>query len=216
MSLASLIKTDNNAEDLLKESQSNDFPLLPAGWYEATIAEVEVIDFSSKDDSPYKQQGFKVLNTKLRILDGAPTGAKRTFFLRVPLFQRYLPSEKNPQGAVAGTYFDFFLALGFSKEDVAGGKVAIDQAALGGKRIGFQLVVKKRDDPKNSRDTYHTEDWNEVGRVRAPKSIEGVAEPGASAVGSAFQPKVGDESPWGSKPQGDSNLQAAAEGKGAF
>lgn len=202
------IKTDAAAEELLEESQKGgSFELLPKGWYEGTVKKVEVVDFSSKDDSPYKQQGYKALNVQLRIVDSSEVGAGRVFFLRVPLFQRYLPSVKNPQGAVAQTYFDFFLAMGFTKDQVAKADVKIDQAALGGKPLGFSLVVREADE-------WNSEPRNEVSYVRESR------EPAkASAVGNAFAPQAGAESPWGSAestaaPQGDATLQAAAEGAG--
>lgn len=207
MSTATIIRTDANATDLLKESQSRSFEALPAGRYEGTVAKVEVVDFAKS--GRYHDGGFKALNVQLRVIDGAPVGAGRVFFLRVPLFQRFLPTEKNPKGAVAQTYFDFFLHMGFSAEDVAGGKVPLDQASLGGKRIGFTLKV-------NPADEYNSEPYNEVTYVNAPKDLPGAPAQGASAVGNAFAPKV-EDSPWGSPaPASDEQLQAAAEGKGAF
>lgn len=200
------IKTDAAAEELLEESQrGGSFELLPKGWYEGTVKKVEVVDFAKS--GKYNEQGYKALNVQLRIIDSSEVGAGRVFFLRVPLFQRYLPTAKNPQGAVAQTYFDFFLAMGFTKEQVAKADVKIDQAALGGKAIGFSLTVKEADE-------WNDAPYNEVGYVRESR------EPAkTSAVGNAFAPQAGAESPWGSAetttaPQGDATLQAAAEGAG--
>ena len=210
MEASAFIKTDAAAEDLLNEAQSGgNFKPLSKGWYEATVKAVEIVDFAKS--GKYNEGGFKALNVQLRVIEGSPEGAKRVFFARVPLFQRYLPTQKNPQGAVASMYFDFFLALGFSKEDVAGGKVSLDQASLGGKRIGMFLDVREPDE-------WHSEAYNEVGRVREARALEGVAKGGTSPFASAFAPATGSESPWGSTEttslQGDSALQAAADGTG--
>lgn len=205
MSTAIMAEVDAKADELVKEAGS--FGILPAGSYEATVKAAEVVAFAKQG----KYADKKALNVQLQILAGSPTGSGRVFFARVPLFQRFLPTQKNPQGAIASLYFNFFLALGVSKEDVAQGKLPTLEE-LGGKRVGFSLAVKEPDD-------YHDSKFNEVRNVFAPKSVAGVTEPGRSAVGSAFQPKAGVDSPWGTQaaaeptaPQGDSTLQAAAEG----
>lgn len=201
MSTALIAQVDPNAEELLKEASS--FGLLPAGPYEFTIREAEVIPFAKSG----KYESHKCLNLQLRIIDGSPVGAGRIVFKRIPLFMRWLPTAKNPQGAVISDYFDFFLALGVSKEDVAAGKLpALEE--LGGKRIGGRIKVNEPDD-------YNDEKWNEFVAPRAPKEIAGVREAGASAVGSAFQPKAQESSPWGSgETKADSELQAAADNGG--
>lgn len=81
------------------------YPPLPAGKYPATLLEiVGVADFGGAGANSDK----KVLRIKLKISDQSPTGRGRTYYERIPLFTRYAPSEKNPQGATARAFWDFF------------------------------------------------------------------------------------------------------------
>lgn len=192
---ALIAEVDSRADDLVRQASS--YGLLPAGRYQATIKAAEVVPFAKSG----RYEGKNALSVQLRIIDGSPVGAGRVFFVRVPLFQRFLPTDKNPQGAIASLYFNFFLALGVSKEDVAKGKLP-SLEELGGKRVGFQMKVQEPDQ-------WHDDKWNEVANVFAPQALDGVAEPGQSPVASAFQPQAGAASPWGT--QSDSSLQAAAD-----
>lgn len=108
---------DNDAAAAADEAAAGGnggFPPLPAGKYQATVVKIKgVADFGGNGGNAKK----KVLEIQLRILDNSPNGAKRVFFDRIPLFTRYAPNEKNPQGATARTFWDFFgKAIGWSRD----------------------------------------------------------------------------------------------------
>ncbi|QIK61783.1 hypothetical protein G7068_00085 [Leucobacter viscericola] len=79
---------------------------------------------------------------QLRVIDGAPVGAGRILFAMVPLFQRWAPTQKNPAGAVASDFFNFFLAVGATKEAVTTGKGLPLLEELGGTRLGIGVRVQ--------------------------------------------------------------------------
>ena len=112
-----IAEIDPRAEEAAQEAASGGngtFPPLPAGKYQATVVDIEgVKDFGGTGANSQK----KVLKVQLRIVDNSPTGARRTYFDRVPLFTRYAPNEKNPAGAPARGFWDFFeKAVGWPRE----------------------------------------------------------------------------------------------------
>ena len=184
------IETTANADAAFAEAGSSNFPLLPKGWYEVTFVEGEIVDFTKNAESP--NYGKKALNARFRIVENAPEGAKRVFFGRIPLFQRYAPNQKNPNGAVANDYFNFFLGAGQTEEAVKSGKV--DMPA-GGTRIAIRLGQEKH---------YKTGELeNQVAGFRAPRDVapgktsSGTPNAFANGGGSGtFKPS--SESPWAS------------------
>lgn len=131
-----IAEIDPNAAEAAKEAASGGggFRPLAAGKYQATIVQVQgVQDFGGTGGNAKK----KVVKLQFKILADSPTGANRVFFDRVPLFTRYAPSEKNPQGATARGFWDFWgKAIGVPQDqlilgnlpgpnDIAGKQVTI-------------------------------------------------------------------------------------------
>jgi len=108
------------AEEAEANSKRNE--PVPAGTYDFTVFEYELGDYAS--DSTSRYAGEKALKMQLRISDGQPQ-ANRRLFPKIGLFPRYLPSDKNPQGAVNEDLFTFFQkAMGWSLDDIKGFVVA--------------------------------------------------------------------------------------------
>lgn len=158
---------DQNAAEAFKESQggSGKFPPLPKGEYRGTIvplkkdgARVEVTDFGGTGANSKK----KVLRVAVRINDDSPTGKGRIYFARVPMFSRFAPTEKNPQGAPARNYFGFFGALGVSEEALTSGNLGIGPDQILGKPINFTLGEPQVPDQ------YNELGYNEIGFFNKP------------------------------------------------
>lgn len=159
---------DPNAGEAFKESQggSGKFPPLPKGEYRGTIVplksdgskRVEVTDFGGTGANSKK----KVLRVAVKIAADSPTGAGRTYFARVPMFSRFAPTEKNPQGAPARNYFGFFGALGVSEEALTSGNLGIGPDQILGKPINFTLGEPQVPD------NYNPLGYNEIGFFNKP------------------------------------------------
>lgn len=139
------------------------FPPLPAGKYQAFVNGIEgVQDFGGTGDNAKK----KVVKLKLKINDQSPTGKSRIFFVRVPLFSRYAPNAKHPQGAPAKAFWDFWeKAMGVSRDHILSGQPM--PSNIGGKpltiTLGAPLVP----------DNYNPLGYNEVEFYDAAGSLEG-------------------------------------------
>lgn len=178
------------------KAEANNFKAIPAGNYEATIAGTEVKTYEKGN-----YQGKRYLNLKLRIVEDSEVGAKRVFFLKVPLFGRWNPSAKYPKGYPTN-YFEFFSLVGASDEAIAAGKGLPEPSDWAGKRVSIYLALKPADDWNDS-------EYNEVGRISASK---GAPTKSSAVVEDAWAPSApaatGDV--WS-----DDALQAAANsGKG--
>lgn len=185
------------------QQQESQFKPVPKGWYDGTIVKAEVQQYKSG-----KYQGKNYLNTRVKILKTAQTGAGREFFLRVPLFSNWAPSQKYPDGYPT-LYAPFFSALGVSDAAIDSGNIPLEVSDLGGSPIGFFVTVEDADD-------YHEEEWNDVTRVR--KSTAGtpsaVAAEAGDVWGTATTPTVAaSEDVWGT-PASSALAQAAASGTG--
>lgn len=164
------VEIDQDAQSALEEAQSGGngkFPPLLKGEYQATIVplkkdgdRVEVVDFGGTGPNGKK----KVLRIAVRIVDGSPLGAKKQFFIRVPLFQRYAPTEKHPKGAPARMYFDFCAAIGMSDADTLAGRIP-DLNVWMGKALG--IVLSDAIEP----DKYNALGSNEVSFINKPGNI---------------------------------------------
>lgn len=128
---------DNKAEEAAKEAESGGgtFPPLPAGKYQVTIAKVKgVSNFGGTGGNKDK----KVVNIGFQIVPESPTGKGRFLWDRVPLFSRFAPSDKYPDGAPAKSFWDFWeKAIGVPREDILAGKPLPDN--IGGRRLTVTL-----------------------------------------------------------------------------
>ena len=135
--------------DASKSSGGGSFPPLPRGAYQAVVRPLkndgsqltEVVDFSKKPE----YAGKKAVRVAFAIVDESPTGAKRYFTTRIPLFTAFA------SGKPAFLFFNFFEAVGVSKEDLARGVLPGPQDIMG-KRVTIFLGEPKEPDQ-----------WNELG-----------------------------------------------------
>ncbi|MGO2188850.1 MAG: hypothetical protein ACTH4Y_11480 [Microbacterium gubbeenense] len=146
-------QTEGNIEDQFDEAQSGgggSFPPLPAGRYQAEIVPlkkdgsqlVETVEFSKNNPAYAGKQGVRVA---LRIVDDSPTGAKRQYFTRVPLFTQWA------SGKTARPFFNFFGAVGATKEDFKRGQLPGPEDFMG-KRVSLTLS-----------DPIEPDNWNPLG-----------------------------------------------------
>lgn len=165
------VEIDPQAAEALEESRSSgggSFPPLPKGPYQATVVPLK------KDGDRMKVEEWggsgpnkakKVLRVAVKIVPESPTGANRTFFLRVPLFTRFAPKDGAAVGKPARMYFSFFGAVGVSDADLAAGKLPGPDQILG-KRV--EVVLGEPQVP---------DEWNPLGKsevnfVNRPGSID--------------------------------------------
>jgi hypothetical protein len=172
------VGTDAAAAAKEAAANSGKFAPLPKGKYQATIVPLkdggdlfEVVPFSTGKP---EYAGKNAVRVRVRIVDESPTGAKRTFFERIPLFSRYAPSQKNPQGAPVRTYFDFFAAVGYTEEQILSGKLANVESILG-KRVTITLSDPIMPDEHNELGSNEVAFWGPAGDVnQTPRRIDGV------------------------------------------
>lgn len=167
------VQIDPNAHEAMAEADAigggGKFPPGPRGEYQATIVplkkddpnkRVEVVDFANRGDNA----GKKALRVAFQIVPESPTLSKRWLSARIPLFMRFAPTQKNPKGAPAKAYFDFWKALGVSEEALLAGNLP-DVNFMMGKRIG--LVLSDPIEP----DAYNPLGQNEIAFFNKPGDI---------------------------------------------
>lgn len=197
---------DPNVQTAYDEANSGGngkFPPLPKGKYQAVIVPLapkkqqnfEVVPFSPKDSA---YAGKNVLRIRVQVDANSPTGKGRSFNVRVPLFSRYKPNEKNPQGAAARMYFDFFeKVVGATKEQVLSGQLP-GWEAIAGKPLTITLS-----------DPIMPDDWNELGSNNV--DFVDAPTPGNYAATPLRQPGV-PVAPW---LDADDNLLQGVQAGGA-
>ncbi|MEV5068927.1 hypothetical protein MRBLMI12_000483 [Microbacterium sp. LMI12-1-1.1] len=171
-------EVDPNAQAAREEALSGGngiYPPLPKGRYQAVIVALapaknlpcELTTFGGAGANKDKP----VLRLAAKIVDGSPTGKGRVIFFRVPMFSRYAPTEKNPQGATARTYFDFWeKVVGLPAEVVLSGQLGVGPEAFLGKPL--TIVVSDPKEPRNEKDAENNPlGSNEVDFVDAPGDI---------------------------------------------
>lgn len=162
------VQVDTNAAAAADESanrSSDGFLPLPQGKYQAFVEKfVEVQPFTKDQSSP--NFGKQVAKFQIKVRSDSPVGANRVYFLRVPLFTRYAPNQKNPEGAPAGMYFDFFGDVaGASREQLVAGQVPAPNE-IGGKNLTITLSAPIKPD------AYNPKGFNEVSFVGKPGDLE--------------------------------------------
>lgn len=134
-----LAEIDANAAAAADEAAaqgSGGFPPLPAGRYQMDVIKVEGVEkFGGQGGNANKS----VVKVRLQVPADSPNGAKRVYFARIPLFTRFAPNEKNPQGATASAFWGFWgKALGWPQEKlILGDMPGIPETQ--GKRITVTL-----------------------------------------------------------------------------
>lgn len=107
------VETFNESAEV--RDSGGDFELLPNGWYEVELIDAKVEPYSKREGSPYKDSDGLALT--LRVTDNNEVGAKRRFWPRLLLAERWNPTAKNPKGAVNFTLNQFVAALGLIDDD---------------------------------------------------------------------------------------------------
>lgn len=167
------IQVDTNAAAAAEESSnrgSDGFPPLPQGKYQAFVEKfIEVQPFTKDERSG--NFGKQAARFQLKIVSDSPIGAGRVYFLRVPLFTRYAPSQKSPEGAPAGMYFDFFGEVaGATRDQLIAGQVP-SPTEIGGKRLTITLSAPIKPDAYNPKGSNEVSFVGKEGDINAtPKT----------------------------------------------
>lgn len=110
------------------------FKPLPAGWYDVTLKDVKPAKFSDKSA---KYAGKDKLRIQFRVAtEGDYFG--RVVFGDVPLFPKWSPTEKNPDGYPTN-FIPFFTALGY---DIEKGFEFDSLADLANEILGEDLQIR--------------------------------------------------------------------------
>jgi len=116
----------------------------PLGWYNVAITDISV-DTYPEDHEKYAGKGKIILTVKL--IDGDYKG-KEIKFVNVPLFPRWAPGPKSPDGT-ATSFMAFFKSLGL----IVNNKLVLkDWNQLFGKELQAKVVVTK---PNESGQVYN-------------------------------------------------------------
>lgn len=157
---------------------------LPAGEYNVTLATGEVKPFA-KDNANYANKN--ALNITLRIADGQFAG--RTLRGRIPLFDRWNPSAKYPDGYPIREYGQFFKAVGASQEQINSGNLPPLDVILG-KPLSVRVkYITPEEQPERAE--YNTNEdgievpWNEISRYAAGTGAAPAATVPAEVWGAA-------------------------------
>jgi len=130
-------------------SGTGDYPPLIQGKYQMKVIEViEQQKFGGNGDNANKP----VLKVRLQIVDESPNGRRRTFYHRLPLFTKFAPSAKNPQGAANLAFTGFWRdAMGWDEAKLRAGDLPGESDILGKQFTGVLGAPK----PPNQ--------WNPLG-----------------------------------------------------
>jgi len=142
--------TINLTGQAVKEESSQGFDPIPDGDYKATIFDVVPGEYASEAN-----KGRPKFDVQFRIAEGEYLN--RRLFTHIPLFTVWGPTKKNPDGADAFAFYDFFGPVQGKtpkefraevKDIVENGDGQLDLPTPGD-LLGKELVitVKKRKDP---------------------------------------------------------------------
>jgi hypothetical protein len=128
---------DDEELEFQEEAAKGPSPV-PLGWYNVAITDISV-DSYPDDHEKYAKKGFIVLTVKL--IDGDFKG-REIRFVRVPLFPRWAPGPKSPDGT-ATSFMAFFKSLGL----ISNNKLVLkDWNQLFGKELQAKIVTTKPND----------------------------------------------------------------------
>lgn len=148
------------------------FPPLLGGKYQVTIAKVKgVADFGGQGANSKK----KIVNIGFRIVDQSPTGKGRYVWGRVPLFSRFAPNAKHPEGAACRDFWDFWeKAIGVPRDYILSGQPL--PSDIGGKALTITLSAPTPPDAFNPLGSNEIAFYDAAGDVNAtPLRQPGVA-----------------------------------------
>ena len=165
---------DNNAAKAAEEAAAGGngtFPPLPGGKYQVIIAKVKGVDNFAKSGPNANK---KVVNVGFQIVPESPTGKSRYIWGRVPLFSRFAPNEKYPDGAPARGFWDFWeKAIGVPRERILAGDLPDN---IGGTRLTVTLSAPIPPDQFNPLGSNEVDFYDKTGDVNVtPKRVAGVS-----------------------------------------
>lgn len=139
------------------------FDPLPSGWYNCTIYDIEEKEFKNKGKHP----GDTYLNLELRVAEG--DFENRRVFAMVPLFERWAPGPKTPDGFPT-LLIPFLEGLGYDLEDVEELEIPEDEDLIG-EYITVRVAVEV--------DDYRLQQMINDGEIDGDDVEEGLVEPPA-------------------------------------
>lgn len=186
------------------------FPPLPKGRYQAFIEKIEGVDQFAKSGAnadPTK----RVVRIRFKVHPQSPNGANRVFFGRIPLFSRFAPTEKNPEGAPARDFWDFWeRAIGVPREQIVSGQPM--PSDITGRQITITLSAPIAPDNYNPLGSNEISFYDAAGDLNATplgaatapwldangNLIQGFGN--AAQVGQPAAPAAAPANPWGGQP----------------
>lgn len=165
---------DSKAEEAAKASEGDGtYAPLPAGKYQVTIAKVKGVESFAKQGVNANK---RVVNIGFQIVPESPTGKGRYLWDRVPLFSRFGPSDKHPDGAPAKAYFDFWEKfIGLDRETVLSGQLPDN---IGGRRGTITISAPIPPDEYNPLGSNEVSFYDKEGDV----AVTPVRTPGVSVA----------------------------------
>jgi hypothetical protein len=131
---------DDEELEFQEEAAKGPTPV-PLGWYNIAITDISVDSYPPEHEKYGGEhpKGFIVLTVKL--IDGDFKG-REIRFVRVPLFPRWAPGPKSPDGT-ATSFMAFFKSLGL----ISNNKLVLkDWNQLFGKELQAKIVTTKPND----------------------------------------------------------------------
>lgn len=153
----------NITGDAVKASRSVGvgFDPLPSGWYNCSIYDIEEKEFRVKGKHP----GDTYLNLELRVSEG--DFENRRIFAMVPLFERWAPGPKTPDGFPT-LLIPFLEGLGYDLEGVEELEIPEDEDLIG-EFITVRVSVEV--------DDYQLQKMIESGEIDGDDVEEGLVDP---------------------------------------
>lgn len=121
----------------IKAASTTTFTPIPEGWYNVFAYEVKPAKFKSE-----KYKGRDHLSVTLKVADGKYTG-RRIFNVLVPLFERWDPTEKSPEGFPTN-FVPFLTAAGI---DLTKEQSFQSVDALANALVGTKMQVRVAHEP---------------------------------------------------------------------
>lgn len=170
---AALEFTFDDEEVQFQEEAAKGPTPVPTCWYTVGLTDVAVDLY--KTGTTYA--GKKFLTLTIKVLAGEYKG-RQVRFVRIPLFERWNPTAKNPNGT-ATSFFSFFDALGLISDGKPRKLLLKDFNQLFGKELDARIIVgKPRDDGSV---------WNEVQPFGGSWRPRSEAEEGSDEDGITFE-----------------------------
>lgn len=125
-------------EQKFQDEASKGFAPIPRGWYHVVITDVALSDY----EAPSKYVGKKRLTLAVKVLGDDEYTGRKVRYIQVPLFPRWAPSAKKPEGT-ATSFRDLLAATGL----LVDGKVTVkDWNVLFNQEVAAYIDLDPKDD----------------------------------------------------------------------